>query len=284
MLQTVRLASPRVVIPVSLVASRVVGCRPLRRDAHGRDGTISRAVARGGVTSDESRPRKTGYTVKFDLSRGWFGQPLLAEIHASDGRVWLARVVSQGGAPAIQHLIGGDTPNDEPPPSGSLRAIHAELERLYEQGQPHERLILESVGFTGGVKRPTQPGKPPDSHHNLAVRARHVHENDGMHRALPTERDAYKRARAAKIVSRGELTEYGERLLQPVDAARDDLLVVLATKGERSDDDLRVDPGDKHTADAIQAALTDLELRGKISVRQGTCATCSKAHVYYALT
>ena len=104
-----------------------------------------------------------------------------------------------------------------------------------------------------------------------------------MHRALPTERDAYKRARKAKIVSRGRLTEYGEQLLQAVDAASEDILAVLAAADERSDDELRTEPGNRHTTDAINAALTDLKLRGKISLREGECATCSKAHTYYAL-
>lgn len=244
---------------------------------------MSGTMATGGVTEDESRPPRTSYEVKFDLSRVAFGEPLLAVIRAGDGRVWSAAVVSQGGAPAIQHLIGGTTANSGPPPSASLRAIHAELVRLFEHGEPQERLALQAVGFVEGVKRPTQPGKPPDSHHNLAVRANHVHENGGVDRASATERDAYKRARIAKIVRRGSLTDHGSQLLAAVEAAKADVVALLGVEGEQSDDELRSSRNIRHSSEALQAALTDLELRGEIRVRVGKCASCGKAHTYYAL-
>lgn len=216
--------------------------------------------------------------MRFNLSSVAVGDPLLAEVKAGDGRVWDVPIVSVGGAPAMLHLIGGDTANLDPPPATALAAIHSELQSLFEDGQPHERLPLAAVGFIDRVRRPSQPGRPPDSDENLAVRARRTLNTPGKAtRVGATEADAFERARARGIHKAGRLTAFGEELLEEVDRVKTAVLEALQEEQHLALDDL-VARLHGYPESALRASVYDLDLDQKVEVAVEPCASCGSAH------
>jgi hypothetical protein len=246
------------------------------------NGSGAVAMPVGGNPREENHPDPTpGFIVRFDLSHAAFGdRVLIAQVEAADGRVWDAPVVSVGGAPAILHLIGGDAPNIDPPPATVLSAIHRELVRLWEEGAEHEKLMLRAVGFTEDVRRPMQPGRPPDSDANLAIRARRtINTPGGVDRVSETERDAFRRARSRGIHRQGEITEHGNVLLEEVDRAKTVVLEVLREDGRLTMPRLQARLSGI-PEDVLDAAVLDLQNDDEITMGVEQCSSCGASHSY----
>jgi hypothetical protein len=251
----------------------------------GANGSAAIVVSQGGIGPGQDHPqeRPQRFRVRFDLLAVSFGDPLIAEVEAANGQTWVVPVVSVGGAPAVLHLIGGDTDNVEVPPAEALAAIRAELGRVFEQGEPHERAALQAVGFRDGVRRPTQPRRSPDSDANLAVRARRALQSvGGAVRVTATERDAVRRARARGIHREGRLTEFGESVLEEVDRAKIAILEALRDDQRLAFDKL-VERQHGTSEDALKAAVLDLELHEVVVLAPESCPSCGSAHMFLRL-
>jgi hypothetical protein len=186
-----------------------------------------------------------------------------------------AVTLESAGWPEHRYRKGGlRTDETRLPATPVLEAIHAEIGRLYDDGGL-ERTILQMAGFgCGPGERKRRDGRPKDPDELLAVRARRallaVHKND-------SDRETIKSARKREIVAGGALTDYGRKLLQPVDRMREEILDALTADAVRLPD-LVGALGGEEPAGVFEAAVAELKASGDAQFGETKCTSCYPPH------